>query len=143
MTTVPPPPPPTVAPPPKKSGCWKWGAIGCLAILLVLAVGVGVLTTIVFGAIKSTDAYKTARDRATHDPRVIEALGSPVEAGFWVIGNVHVDNNRGNASIEVPISGPKGKARVRAVASTDGDHWTYSELTVRAENGARIDLLQQ
>jgi len=46
---------------------------------------------IVFSAIKSTDVYKEALERAKADPAVIEALGSPIKDGFLVSGN----NRRG------------------------------------------------
>jgi hypothetical protein len=136
-------PPPAVVPPPKKSGCWKWGAIGCLAVVLLLAIGIGVLMTIVFGVIKSTDVYQEARHRAESDPRVVAALGAPVHAGFWVSGNVDVKNSRGEADISFPIRGPRGKARVYAVATRDRSGWTYTELTVHPEHGAKIDLLRR
>ncbi len=142
MTVTPPPLiPPTVPPPPKKGGCWKWGLIGCLGALVIGLIGIGVIVTIVFGAIKSTDFYKGARMTAEKDPRVIEALGAPVETGFWVSGNVNVSGNTGQADITIPLSGPKGKARLHGVGTRDSSGWHYSELTVKPEAGATIDLL--
>ena len=87
--TAPPPPPP----PAKKSGCWKWGALGCLAVIVIGAIGIGVLVVFVFGAIKSSDVYKEALSRAQNDPRVIAALGSPIKSGFFLSGNVNVNNS--------------------------------------------------
>ena len=136
MTAIPPP-----ATPPERTGCWKSGAIGCAIVAALGAIGVVVLVVIVFGAIKSTDVYKNARDRAASDPRVIAALGSPVQAGLFVSGNVHANNGTGDAAIELPISGPNGKGRVHAVATRDSSGWHYSVLTVKPENGATIDLL--
>jgi hypothetical protein len=152
--SVPPPPPPqqpysytppqpqAPQPPQKSSGCLKWTLIGCSVLLVIAVIGVAVLVAFVFGAIKSTDVYKNARDRAIHDPRVIAALGSPVQAGFWVSGNVHVDTREGgNASIKFPISGPKGKASVEAVATVENDKWVYSKMTATPDGGSPIDLL--
>jgi hypothetical protein len=133
-----------VVPPPKKSGCWKWGVIGCLGLLVLGAIAAVAIVAIVFGTIKSTDVYRGARDAARRDPRVIEALGSPVEPGFWVMGNVHVDGGGGQADIEFPISGPKGHARVHALAKREGSAWHYTELTVTPSfppNTPPIDLL--
>jgi hypothetical protein len=149
MTYVPPPQqqPPYIPPgqpaQPQKSGCFKWFAIGCsllLAMGIVFTIG---LFMFVFGAIKSTDAYKNARDRAAADPRVVAALGSPVEAGWWVMGSVHADTNTGgSADMNFPIHGPKGEAKVHAVATTKGSSWEYSELTATPEGGRPIDLLK-
>ena len=51
--------------------------------MLLLAAGlVFVIASIVFGAIKSSDAYKSALVKAKADPRVVAALGSPIEDGI-------------------------------------------------------------
>jgi hypothetical protein len=127
--------------PPQSTGCLKWCAAGC-GLLFVLAVGViCVLVFVVFAAIKSTGAYTNARDQAVHDPRVAEALGEPIETGWWVGGSVHVNEDHGRAKIFFPISGPKGGATVHVVATRDNDRWVYSRLVVNPDHGPSIDLL--
>ena len=107
----------------KSSGCLKVFLIGC-SVLIVLGVAlVAVLVFIVFGAIKKTDAYKVALAKVKSDQRVIAALGEPVEAGFWVSGKMNINNGKGNADFTFPVSGPKGKAAVHAVATTEGQGW--------------------
>jgi len=139
--TVTPQPPPAVAPP-KKSGCLKWGIIGCLTVIVLGVIGCVAIALIVFGAIKSSDVYKGARDNARKDPRVIQALGSPVEPGWWIKGNVNVHDHTGEADIEFPVSGPKGHGRVHAVAERESGGWHYTELTVTPEHGPPIDVLK-
>ena len=137
------PPPASGAPPPaQKSGCWKWGALGCLGVIILGALGIGAVVVIAFGAIKSSDVYKQALARAQNDPRVIAALGSPVTPGFFVTGNVNVSGGSGNADITFPIRGPKGKGRVRGRATRDSSGWHYTELTAVIENGPPINLLE-
>ena len=46
--TVTPQPPPGVAPP-KKSGCLKWGIIGCLTVIVLGVIGCVAIALIVFG----------------------------------------------------------------------------------------------
>jgi hypothetical protein len=135
-----------VAPPKKSGGCWKWGAIGCLAVLVIAAIGAGAIVMIVFGAIKSSDVYRGALATAQRDPRVIEALGSPIKGGWWVTGNVGIHGGSGDANIEFSIEGPKGNARVHAVATRQISAWRYSELTVTPvapANSPPIDLLSR
>ena len=139
-TYVPQPPPPGQPAPAQKTGCGKIACIGCsiLAVLAVIAcIGLGLT---VIGAIKSTDAYKEARERATHDPRVLALLGSPVEASFFAWGSVSIKNDEGMANITFPISGPQGRATVHAQATRSPGGWTYSELTV-IKDQTTIDLL--
>jgi hypothetical protein len=159
MTVTPPPPPPPTsgtftppqgsytpgAPPPppaKSSGCWKALAIGC-GIIIVLGAAVAIaVVVLVFSVIKRSDVYREAYTRSSNDPRVVAALGTPIEKGWWVIGKVSVDTNGGNANIDFPISGPKGSARVHASATRDTEAWRYSTLVVRPAAGGEIDVLQ-
>jgi hypothetical protein len=120
----------------------KWGLIGCLVALFLGAIGVCAIVLIVFGAIKSTDAYRGAKVSAERDPRVIAALGTPIHTGFWVIGNVNVDSKGGNADFEFSVKGPKDEARVHAVATRDTSGWHYSQLVVKPEKSPPIDLLK-
>ena len=131
--------------PQQKSGCLKWLLIGCSALFILGCAAAVVLVLFVFGAIKSTDVYKGARDRAINDPRVIAALGTPIETGWWVSGSVNVNTtDGGHANIKFPISGPKNKAKVEAVATIDPStgKWVYTRLMVLPDGGPPIDLLQ-
>ena len=152
MTTTPyaPPPPPTpppagqyAAPPPapqKSSGCLKWGLIGCGVVAVLFVVGCVVLAFIAFGAMKHSHVYRDALAQAQSDPRVVAALGSPIEGGWWVKGNVHLDSGGGTADMTFPLSGPKGKAMEHAVATYDGSRWSYERLMVTPDGGTPIDL---
>ena len=128
-----------MAPPPaKKTGCGKIALIGCSILLVLSVVFCAVIVLFVFGAIKKSDVYRGALNRASSDPRVIAALGQPIEPGWLVTGSMNINNGKGNANIAFPISGPKGKARVESVASNDGNGWEYSKLTVTPANGPPI-----
>ncbi len=135
--------PAPVAPVTRKneSGCLFWLTIGCATLLVLFLAFAGVLVFIVEGSIKSTDAYKTARARATTDPRVVALLGSPVEAAWYATGNVNVNGANGSANIAFPIKGPKGKAKGDAEATRDANGWTFLKLVVHPERGHDIDLL--
>lgn len=144
----PPPPPPTQPPyttapapaPQKSSGCLKWSLIGCSVLIVLILAFCAVVAFVVVGAMKRSHVYKDAVTRAQNDPRVVAALGSPVEAGWWVKGNVHIDTNGGNADLTFPLTGPKGKATENVDATYDGSKWNYERLTVTPDGGTPIDL---
>jgi len=156
MTTMPPPPPPPPAgsyqppvapqqpPPAQKSGCLKWTLIGCSVIIVLGAAFVAVITLVVFGAIKSTDAYKQSLAKVQSDARVQTALGSPIKAGWYVTGHVNFENRKGGADIDYPVSGPNGDAKVHVEASKDepDQPWNFSEIMVTPSNGPPIDVLK-
>jgi hypothetical protein len=144
MTTTPYVPPvatPPPATPPQKSGCLKWSLIGCGVVVVLIAAFCAVIVVFVFGAMKHSNVYKGAVERAQNDPRVKAALGEPVETGWWVSGSVHVDNGSGNGELTIPLSGPKGSGKLHAIATLENGDWKYERLSVKPERGDRIDLL--
>lgn len=113
-------------------------------MLLLAATFVCLIVSIVFGAMKSSDAYKIALARAKADPRVIEALGSPIAAGFFVSGTTNVSGSSGQADLAIPISGPDGKGTIYGVASKFAGKWTFSKLVVEVgKTGQKIDLTEE
>ena len=112
-----------------------------------MALGVALITGIVllvFGAIKSSDAYKTALARAKADRRVIEAIGRPIHAGLFVSGKTNVTGGSGESDLTIPIHGRKGKAKIYAVATKSEGEWQYSKLVVKVQKtGETIDLTQE
>jgi hypothetical protein len=121
---------------------WKWVVpLGCLGFVLLIVLFVAAIVGIVFGAMKSSDVYKEAVRRAQNHPEVQAALGTPIESGWWMSGEINVKNDTGDANIQIPISGPKGEGRIHAVATKESGRWTYSTLTVTIGERGVIDLL--
>src|SRR4051812_43209149 len=115
---------------------WKWVVpVGCGSIVVIILAFAGIVVAAVFGAIRSTDAYRGALHTAQTDPRVISALGTPIKPGFLIGGNVNVENDHGVATIDFPISGPKGKATVHVEGTKEAGRWRYSVLTARIAGG--------
>jgi hypothetical protein len=123
---------------------WKWLVpTGCLGLLLLAAGIVVVIVSIVFGALKSSDAYKTALAKAKADPMVVNALGSPIKDGLFISGTTNVSGSSGHADLTIPISGPKGKGTIYFVASKFAGEWTFSKLVVEVgKTGEKIDLTE-
>ena len=120
---------------------WKWFVpAGCLTAIL-LAIGfVVIILTIVFGAMKRSGPYQDGLATAKNHPEVQEALGTPIDAGLFMGGSIHVNGASGNADITFPISGPRGKARVYIVGRKRAGNWQYSHRSVELENGTKISL---
>jgi len=127
--------PPTIQPPPGRNSWasrnWKWLLIsGIVGAILLLLVFVGLIVTLVFSAMKSSDAYKIPVATAKADERVIAAIGSPVEAGLFVSGSIHVSGPSGGAELAIPISGSKGKATLYVTGNKSAGAWNFSNLVV-------------
>ena|ERR1700675_5061588 len=121
---------------------WKWFVpTGCLTLVILFCLFIGLIFTVVMGSMKSSDAYKQAVAKARANPSVVEKLGTPIAEGYFVSGNISVQNDSGNADLQIPISGPKGKAVIHAVATKSAGKWEYSRLTVSIEGQPELDLL--
>jgi molybdopterin converting factor small subunit len=123
---------------------WKWVVpVGCLTPFVCCGGSIFFILSLVFGIIKSTDVYKEAVAKAQASPAVVQGLGSPVEAGFFVQGHVNVRNSSGNADLRIPIKGPNGGAgTITVLADRVNSKWTYQKLEVHIEGRERpINLL--
>jgi hypothetical protein len=81
---------------------------------------------------------------AKDDPVVETALGTPIEAGWFVMGNINISGSSGEADLAIPTSGPYDKATIYAVAEKSAGQWTFLTLVVKIKStGDRIDLLQE
>ena len=120
---------------------WVWIVLGLVgaAVIGVIVFALAIVF-VVFGTIKSSDAYQQALARTTSSAAVKTALGEPVEAGWYVLGNIQVNDDSGRADIRFPVSGPKGSGTVEAVATKRSGVWVFSRLGVQVEGGEWIDL---
>jgi uncharacterized integral membrane protein len=123
---------------------WKWFVpVAGLGFLALFAAFIMLIITIVFGMAKSSDVYKDALATAQSHPAVVKALGSPIEAGIFVMGSINVSGPSGQADLAIPISGPTGKGTIYARASKAAGRWTFSQLVVEIKaTKERIDLME-
>lgn len=123
---------------------WKWFVpVGCLGLLATFIGFAALIVTFVFGIMKSSDVYKVALDAARSDQAVEMALGTPIEEGLLVMGNINVSGSSGEADLAIPISGPDDEATIYVVAEKSAGQWAFSILEVEIKTtGERIDLLE-
>lgn len=124
---------------------WKWFVpVGCLGLLAIITGFAVLMVTVVLGMIKSSDVYQGALRRARADQPVEMALGRPIEAGWYVMGNINISGSSGEADLAIPISGPYDKATLYVVAEKSAGRWAFLTLAVKIKStGDRIDLLRK
>lgn len=118
-------------------------SIGCLGLIVLGVAFAGGILLLVESSIKSSDAYTQAMARAQESPLVLEKIGQPLRAGWFVSGSISVSGSSGNADFSIPISGSKGKGTIFVVAKKSAGSWQFESLQVEVEGEPqRIDLLQ-
>ena len=123
---------------------WKWLVpAGCLTGLVGVAGFIALIASLVFGLLKSTTPYKEALAKAQRDPVVIGRLGTPIQGGFLVSGNVKLSGGTGEASLAIPLQGSRGSGTLYVEARQEAGTWTYSTLTLQPNGaGGPISLLR-
>jgi hypothetical protein len=123
---------------------WKWFVpVGCLGSLVLFVGFIALLMCLVFGMMKSSDVYKQALSKAKAQPAVQATIGTPIEEGLLITGNIKVSGPSGQANLSIPISGPDGKATIYLVATKSAGQWSFSTLVVEIkQTHQRIDMLE-
>ena len=123
---------------------WKWFVPACLGGVVLFAGLIMLIVATVFGMMKSSEVYKQAIAEARTNRHVQKALGSPIEEGLLVMGNINVSGSSGHADLAIPVSGPEGSGTIYVVASKSAaaGQWTILRLVVDVKaTNERIDLL--
>lgn len=118
----------------------KW----VLGIALVISFVFGSASIIlVFRLIGNSEACQLAVREAQSNAAVIERLGQPIKRGLIVTGSVENLETSGHADIVIPISGPKAKGTLYAVATKSAGLWKFETLQLAVKGTPnRFDLLQ-
>jgi hypothetical protein len=114
---------------------WKWvvGLLGGVILLsCICAVGAaGIAGAGVYGAfslLKNNPVYGQALDIVRGDRRAQQMLGTPIEAGWYIRGEISETGATGEADFSIPVSGPKGSGRIDVVAEKSRGEWTITLL---------------
>lgn len=121
---------------------WKWVVpSGCLVVFLSVLVFTACIFFFVTSVMKQSEAYQTALARGRENPTLIAAIGTPMKEGRFTSGSTNVSGPSGQASLAIPLSGPKGDATIYVEATKSAGVWQFQTLVAQVKNtGQRIDL---
>jgi hypothetical protein len=123
----------------KKLGCIGLG--GCLSAVVGALVIVGFVAGIlylIFGAMKSSPVYSRALQAAQADLRVTQALGEPIQPGWYVIGSIEEQGISGDATMTIPITGSRKGGTLYASARKQNGVWVFYTLAVQVDGADTI-----
>ncbi|NNE21557.1 MAG: hypothetical protein HKN11_03015 [Rhizobiales bacterium] len=109
---------------------WAFAGLAVIAVFILLF---GLIFTAFFMLMKSGDAYKLSLAQVRSNERVIAVMGEPIEAGWFMSGNVSVNGPQGSANLSIPISGPKNSGTVISEATKVAGVWRIHLLVVRVD----------
>ena len=130
-------------PAPKKRGSMlAWLVAGCAGCVVIGAGSLAGILFVVHAAMSSSEPYKQAVARAEASQSAKDALGTPIEPGWFASGDVSLNGGgTGNADLSIPVHGSKAKGTLVVKATRKGGHWEYEAMRVEVDGGATVDLL--
>lgn len=127
------------ASPPRRHGCAIYAVV--LAVVLLLFAGMAVAGVVwVMSLMRSSGGFDQAVALASADARVQQALGSPLEPGWLVGGQIRIVNEDGTSALSSSLTGTRGSGTLRMAATRHRGTWTLTMVTV-ATPGGEIDVL--
>src|SRR5689334_21509551 len=130
---------------------WKIAGIGGTLGLILGCVGIAALIVAIVGgalmlggsALKSNAVYEAAFEAAQNDRQVQAALGTPIEAGMFVTGSITTQGISGDASLNIPIHGPKSSGTLFASARRENGVWVFYTLAVKVDGSDELITVSQ
>jgi hypothetical protein len=109
-----------------------------LLFLLGLALFMGVVWAGCSTFLKANGPYREAVKIARADPAVVEALGAPVEEGWFLNGSIESDGMDARATYLTRLNGSRDRGTLRIRGYSDGA-WRIVSMTLETGEGARLD----
>lgn len=118
----------------------KWAIAGVIIWIGMFGLTGALISTFPMIA-KSSDAYAMTMDAVRQDGAVEEALGTDIESGFWITGNISVvAGGTGSAKLSIPLSGSKGSGSALTHAVRNDGNWELRLLVVFPD-GAKAPIV--
>jgi Cytochrome oxidase complex assembly protein 1 len=120
-------------------GCIGLG--GCASGIAVLVLIVGIIAGafyLITGTFRSSPVYLDAIQAVQSDPQVVQSLGTPIQSGWLVTGSIEEQGLSGDASLVIPISGPRGSGSLYASAREGNGKWQFYTLAVQIDGHDQV-----
>ena len=116
--------------------------LAVIAVVLLIGLFVGGLLAVIFGFLRSSEAYQHGVQVGTTDPRVIAELGAPVKPAWLFSGSVEESGSSGSADLSINLKGSRRNGTLHVVAKKSAGRWNYEVLELRCEGQPDLNLLQ-
>ncbi len=121
---------------------WQnWRKAILLGIVLIVGIG-AIFYSVAMHIFTSSYAYREALLRVQNSQTITSSLGSPIETGYIILGEVNSTGPAGYATLQIPIHGPNGRGTIYVEANEHLGVWKLTGLIVEInQSGRRVDLL--
>lgn len=103
---------------------WAWAGLFFVVVGIPSCVG-GVMTVM-----KQSEAYQLSLAEVQQHEEVRAALGEPVSAGLFIMGNVSTNGPDGRAGLQYSVSGPSAEGTAYVYATKHAGVWELVRVAV-------------
>ncbi len=115
----------------------KWSIAGAVLVFIVLPFFFISISSMLKG-----EAFDLSLKAINSNNEVAQLIGTPIEPGFFVVGNIQISGPTGQASLQYSISGPKGEAEAYVFANKEIGQWNLNEVIVyKEEQNLKIQVI--
>jgi membrane protein implicated in regulation of membrane protease activity len=112
-----------------------------VCVLLVL-IFVGSILGIAFYSVANSQAALTAKDFLRNNEKLKSDIGEVKDFGSIVTGSVNIDNNRGQATINLKVIGDKKNVNASVqLVYLNGQTWRVISANYVNDSGTKVNLL--
>jgi membrane protein implicated in regulation of membrane protease activity len=112
-----------------------------VCVLLVL-IFVGTIVGIAFYSVANSQAALTAKDFLRNNAKLKSDIGEVKDFGSIVTGSVNIDNNRGQATINLKVIGDKKNVNASVqLVYLNGQTWRVISANYVNDSGTKVNLL--
>jgi len=108
---------------------WKFAIIPLISFPLLI----GSIFFWIMSFMTSSAPFKMAVEQIKQNPVIIQSLGEPISAGWFVRGNLTTSDNSGSACLAIAISGSKTKGEIYVDAEQRSGKWDFRQLALAIE----------
>jgi hypothetical protein len=113
-----------------------------LGLGLLVAIFVGAIVGIAFYSIGQSEAAETARTFLKNNERLKQDIGEIQEFGGFVTGTVNIQNNDGNATINIKVRGQRKTVNASVdLIYRSGRPWRVIAASYVNDAGETVELL--
>lgn len=118
----------------------NWARAG-LAVIVAAVLLMALLFYVIMSVISNSDAYTLSLKQVKEDARVVEAMGEPIQPGWFTTGQIALKDASGSANLSIPISGPKCDGEIVSRSNKINGKWVFHLLVVKLECSATEIIL--
>jgi hypothetical protein len=117
---------------------WKWATP---LIVLLVVVGGGLIFAWPLLKPWMHEQYGVSLKEIKKHPKAIEKLGEPIEtARLLPGGSITMEGDRGEASFNYDVKGPKGAAKVASRSRYMNGRWDITQLELVFDDDSKLDI---